>query len=153
MSCHDPTRPLPHNSRPWRFVAPTARTAPLSDGRLEQWSVCRALLASGREVGGAFHPPSAPLQQARYPEHCRGPQDHSCRHKLPGGLQLQPHCRGVVSAAGAVTAAQCRPLAWPLSWGKDRLAMTPHDLGLLALLLSPGLMLSVLLLTSFAAGG
>jgi len=36
---------------------------------------------------------------------------------------------------------------------EDRLAMTPHDLGLLALLLSPGLMLSVLLLTSFAAGG
>jgi hypothetical protein len=31
--------------------------------------------------------------------------------------------------------------------------MTPHDLGLLALLLSPGMLLSVLLLTSFAAGG
>ncbi len=31
--------------------------------------------------------------------------------------------------------------------------MTPHDLGLLALLLTPGLMLSVLLLTSFAGGG
>lgn len=31
--------------------------------------------------------------------------------------------------------------------------MTPHDLGLLALLLSPGIMLSVLVLGSFAAGG
>ena len=31
--------------------------------------------------------------------------------------------------------------------------MTPHDLGLLALLLSPGMLLSVLLLASFVAGG
>ncbi len=31
--------------------------------------------------------------------------------------------------------------------------MTPHDLGLLALLLSPGMLLSVLLLAAFAAGG
>ncbi|ABI45819.1 hypothetical protein sync_1591 [Synechococcus sp. CC9311] len=31
--------------------------------------------------------------------------------------------------------------------------MTPHDLGQLILLLSPGLLLSVLLLTTFAAGG
>lgn len=31
--------------------------------------------------------------------------------------------------------------------------MTPHDLGLLALLLSPGIMLSVLVLGTFAAGG
>jgi hypothetical protein len=31
--------------------------------------------------------------------------------------------------------------------------MTPHDLGLLVLLLAPGLLLSVLLLTTFAAGG
>ena len=33
------------------------------------------------------------------------------------------------------------------------LVMTPHDLGQLILLLSPGLLLSVLLLTTFAAGG
>jgi hypothetical protein len=32
-------------------------------------------------------------------------------------------------------------------------SMTLHDLGLLVLLLSPGLLLSVLLLTTFAAGG
>ena len=31
--------------------------------------------------------------------------------------------------------------------------MTPHDLGLLILLLSPGMLLSVLLLSAFAAGG
>ena len=31
--------------------------------------------------------------------------------------------------------------------------MTPHDLGQLILLLSPGLLLSVLLLATFAAGG
>ena len=31
--------------------------------------------------------------------------------------------------------------------------MTPHDLGLLALLLSPGIMLSVLVLGTLAAGG
>ena len=31
--------------------------------------------------------------------------------------------------------------------------MTPQDLGLLVLLLSPGLLLSVLLLLTFAAGG
>ena len=31
--------------------------------------------------------------------------------------------------------------------------MTTHDLGLLALLLSPGMILSVLLLATFAAGG
>ena len=31
--------------------------------------------------------------------------------------------------------------------------MTPHDLGLLALLLSPAMLLSVLLLFTFAAGG
>ena len=31
--------------------------------------------------------------------------------------------------------------------------MTPHDLGLLALLLSPDMLLSVLLLATFAAGG
>jgi len=30
--------------------------------------------------------------------------------------------------------------------------MTPHDLGLLALLLSPGMLLSVLLLATFAPG-
>ncbi|HJN34440.1 hypothetical protein EV13_2788 [Prochlorococcus sp. MIT 0702] len=33
------------------------------------------------------------------------------------------------------------------------LQMTPHDLGQLVLLLSPGLLLSVLLLSAFAAGG
>ncbi|GCE65300.1 hypothetical protein OMCYN_01237 [cyanobiont of Ornithocercus magnificus] len=31
--------------------------------------------------------------------------------------------------------------------------MTPQDLGLLVLLLSPGLLISVLLLLTFAAGG
>ncbi len=31
--------------------------------------------------------------------------------------------------------------------------MTIHDLGLLVLLLSPGMLLSVLLLSTFAAGG
>jgi len=31
--------------------------------------------------------------------------------------------------------------------------MTLHDLGLLVLLLSPGMLLSVLLLSTFAAGG
>jgi hypothetical protein len=31
--------------------------------------------------------------------------------------------------------------------------MTPHDLGLLVLLLSPGMLMSVLLLFTFAAGG
>ncbi len=31
--------------------------------------------------------------------------------------------------------------------------MTPHDLGLLVALLLPGMLLSVLLLTTFAAGG
>ena len=33
------------------------------------------------------------------------------------------------------------------------LFMTLHDLGLLVLLLSPGMLLSVLLLSTFAAGG
>lgn len=37
--------------------------------------------------------------------------------------------------------------------GSHTAAMTPHDLGLLALLLSPGMILSVLLLATFAAGG
>jgi hypothetical protein len=32
-------------------------------------------------------------------------------------------------------------------------AMTPHDLGLLVTLLLPGMLLSVLLLSTFAAGG
>ena len=32
-------------------------------------------------------------------------------------------------------------------------AMTPHDLGLLVALLLPGMLLSVLLLSTFAAGG
>ena len=40
-----------------------------------------------------------------------------------------------------------------LAWVNCSFAMTPHDLGLLALLLSPGLLLSVLLLATFAAGG
>jgi len=31
--------------------------------------------------------------------------------------------------------------------------MTPHDLGLMILLLCPGMLLSVLLLSTFAAGG
>ncbi len=31
--------------------------------------------------------------------------------------------------------------------------MTPHDLGLLAVLLLPGMLLSVLVLSTFAAGG
>ena len=34
-----------------------------------------------------------------------------------------------------------------------RNAMTLHDLGLLVLLLSPGMLLSVLILSTFAAGG
>jgi len=34
-----------------------------------------------------------------------------------------------------------------------RLTMTPHDLGLLVTLLLPGMLLSVLLLSTFAAGG
>ena len=34
-----------------------------------------------------------------------------------------------------------------------RLTMTPHDLGLLVVLLLPGMLLSVLLLSTFAAGG
>ena len=32
-------------------------------------------------------------------------------------------------------------------------AMTPHDLGLLVVLLLPGMLLSVLVLSTFAAGG
>ncbi|MDP6193686.1 MAG: hypothetical protein QGH53_04900 [Prochlorococcaceae cyanobacterium ETNP18_MAG_1] len=40
-----------------------------------------------------------------------------------------------------------------LSADSGALFMTPHDLGQLVLLLSPGLLLSVLLLSTFAAGG
>ena len=45
-----------------------------------------------------------------------------------------------------------RPLACPLARAAP-LTMTPHDLGLLVTLLLPGMLLSVLLLSTFAAGG
>jgi hypothetical protein len=44
------------------------------------------------------------------------------------------------------------PIASPVTLPPPA-TMTPHDLGLLVVLLLPGMLLSVLLLTTFAAGG
>ncbi len=48
---------------------------------------------------------------------------------------------------------QSSGLTFTIAPSQEKTAMTTHDLLMLALMLSPGILLSVLVMASFAAGG
>ena len=62
------------------------------------------------------------------------------------------HRRGGCLAAGPGPVTICRRHGGRFPTAHTP-TMTPHDLGLLVVLLLPGMLLSVLLLSTFAAGG
>ena len=113
-----------------------------------------ALQLAQRIVGYyAEHPP--PLRRALCPEHRGVHEDADRGDELPGHLHLCFRGLGAVFHVPAqLDAGLERSGANSLAWaGGTCCSMTAHDLQLLVLLLSPGMLLSVLLLLTFAAGG
>lgn len=92
------------------------------------------------------------FQQHHCSEHCFSNEDAVHRDVFSGHFQLRLYRSRLVPGVSSQSFHE-RHGGRCLASAQSLCSHDPHDLGQLVLLLSPGLLLSVLLLATFAAGG